>query len=399
VIPARDDASPAREQGAGSDGPSDTERDDALSTEPPVYTGIEEFRLLQRHLATFDFSALQAAEHVARVASQSIDLAGIQAAQHAITKSVSQSINFSTLQASAALLHSAEINRVDHMVRAWADSLNKSIDVSALHKAYAAALASVDLTALGHAQQAAAAALRFQVDLSPLLEALRGTWRGIVDWQQLREHLNRWMPLNLRDVRDLAAAAQLSLDEGLPLAWVPRSAIVDALLASDTPQERAFILDERLTDILDDCEALLVHIPHEWARECVAAISALRAGFDGPAQSHAANIIDSIVLRLLGKNGRDRARAWAGEPFDDVPLRVASESLTLRPLYRAFAPWWPDQDARPPDHFARHATAHAVGYPGLFHRRHALVAVMLATSLTVQFWDDDINVGPTPAAC
>jgi hypothetical protein len=394
VIPARDDDSAAREQGPGTGRPSDTKREDALSAELSAYTGIEEFRLLQRHLATVDFSALQAAQHVARVASQSIDFAGLQAAQHIITKSVSQSINFSALQAAAALVHSDEINSLGQIGRAWADSLNKAIDVSALHKAYAAALASVDLTALGHAQQAAAAAvLRYQVDLSPLREVLSKAWRGI-DWQQLRERRNLWIPLNLRDSRDLAAIAQLSLDEGLPLAWVPRSAIVDALLTSDTPQERALIFDERFTDILDDCEAVLVDIPHEWAKECLAAISALRVGFDGPAQSHAGNIIDSIVLRLLGRNGRDRAKARAGEPFDDVPLRLASESLTLRPLYRAFVTWWPARDARPPDHFARHATAHAVGHPGLFHQRHALVAVMLATSLTVQFWDDDVDGSP-----
>ncbi len=185
----------------------------------------------------------------------------------------------------------------------------------------------------------------------------------------------------------------------VPLAWVPRSAIVDALLASDTLQERALLLDERLTDILDDCEAVLVDIPHEWAKECVAAISALRAGFEGPAQSHAGNIIDSIVLRLHGRNGRDRAKARAGEPFDGIPLRLASESLALRPLYRAFVKWWPGQGDPPPEHFARHTTAHAVGHPGLFHRRHALVAVMFATSLTVQFWDDDVDAGPSGPSC
>jgi len=397
-MPAHDDDSAAREQGAGGSGPSDAERGDELSAEPSVYRGIEEFQLLQRHLAAFDFSVLQAAERVARVASQWIDFAGIQAAQDTITKSVSESINFSTLQAATSLMYSGSINSLGEMVLAWADSLNQSLDVSALHEAYAAALASVDMAALGHAQLAAAAAFRYQVDLSPLQEALSRVWRGL-DWQQLRERLNLWIPLNLRDIPDLAAAAQLSLDEGLPLAWVPRGAIVDALLASGTPQERALILDERCTEILDDCEAVLVDIPHEWAKECLAAISALRAGFDGPAQSHAGNIIDSIVLRLLGKDGRDRAKARAGEPFDDVPLRLASESLTLRPLYRAFVPWWPDRSARPPDHFARHATAHAVGHPGLFHRRHALVAVMLATSLTVQFWDDDVDAGPAPTAC
>jgi hypothetical protein len=78
----------------------------------------------------------------------------------------------------------------------------------------------------------------------------------------------------------------------------------------------------------------------------------------------------------------------ATEDFEELGLQVAGEALVLRPLNRALTAWWPGNDTPPPDHFARHATAHAVGYPGLFERRYAMVAVMLAVSLTVQYWED-----------
>lgn len=137
--------------------------------------------------------------------------------------------------------------------------------------------------------------------------------------------------------------------------------------------------------MLDDCEALLAEYEHECAAQCLQAIRALRAGFGPPAQSHAANIIDSIVLRLLGQNGRAEASQRAQEDFDEFPLQLAAENLTLRPLFRAFTKWWPSSKVPPPTFFARHPTAHAVGYTNVFADTSALVAVMLATSLTVQF--------------
>lgn len=92
-------------------------------------------------------------------------------------------------------------------------------------------------------------------------------------------------------------------------------------------------------------------------------------------------------MLLLGRQGRDRAKNQAQDDFDDLLLRVISESITIRPLVRAFVNWWPDDGTPPPDHFARHATAHAVGHPGLFTNLNSLVAIMLATSLTAQFWE------------
>jgi len=135
----------------------------------------------------------------------------------------------------------------------------------------------------------------------------------------------------------------------------------------------------------EDCDAALAAVPHEWSRQCREATMALRMDLHGPAQSHAANIIDSLVLSLLGKDGRRLACEDAEQHLDDVPLQLAAENLSLRPLLRAFTHWWPSSGIEPPDHFARHATAHGVGHPAVFRPTTALVAVMLAVSLTVQY--------------
>jgi len=126
-------------------------------------------------------------------------------------------------------------------------------------------------------------------------------------------------------------------------------------------------------------------IGHEWAVQCRSAIAAMLADLDGPAQSHASNIIDSIVLSLHGKNGREQAKKRAREDFDDVPLQLAAENLSLRPAVPRVHDLVPEHGHRPTEHFARHATAHAVGHAGVFAPLSALIAVMLATSLTAQY--------------
>ena len=221
-----------------------------------------------------------------------------------------------------------------------------------------------------------------QTDLARLLGEIRLPKWDIPDWQGV---LRRWRPDNLHEVPDLNAVAMVALEEGIPLSWVPRPEIVAALIEADGPEARLAIIAERRDDMLDHCEARLDVIAHEWAEQCSEAIRAMRHGLIGPAQSHAANIADSIVLSRFGKRGRAAATRRASENLGDQLLQQAAEHLTLLPIKRALTDWWPGGDAPPPDHFSRHATVHAVGCRGVFTPQSATIAVMLATSLTVQF--------------
>jgi hypothetical protein len=197
-----------------------------------------------------------------------------------------------------------------------------------------------------------------------------------------------WLPENLADSSDLDEVAEICLDEGLPLAWVPRAEIVAELVAATDAEERQAILLERRADVLDDCERALANITHELADQCRKAIRADRANFPEPAQSHAAGIIDSIVVAIHGGDGRNEVARLAQVPVDDLPLRVACEHFVLRPLFLCFKRWWAASATPVPKHFARHATAHAVGQADVFTPINSLVAIMLATSLTVEFWEE-----------
>ena len=215
--------------------------------------------------------------------------------------------------------------------------------------------------------------------------------RSVVDSPRLVlrwiETFDRLTPSNLRKLsfQELDVVASLAFYEGLPLSWVPRDEIVAALIAADSPQARHRILRERRDDILDDCEHALATSKHEWALQCRSAIAAFRHGLFGPAQSHASNIVDSIVQTFSGARPRTLAVRNARRDFAEISFQQMAHYLTVRPLDRAFMQWSPNSGDPIPTHFARHPTAHAVGHATLFGSLNALVAVMLATSLTVQF--------------
>jgi len=366
---------------------SDREDEDDSEVDPPklrslidpaIFRTLIPFQDLQRTVAAIDFGGIRAAQQAA--AAFASQLPNLDSFQKKIQEQIAHSVNFSAIADLQRARARIEIPKIADQAK-WAEGLAQAVNMSALQQANDL-LASTKFSAIADAQSSIAAAL------SAHSEQWLKSFASI-NIARLLEGLDRWIADNLREVDDLEVVAEIALEDGIPLCWIPRTALVERFVAATTPEDRMEILDDCREDILADCDAALTAVPHLWARECADAISALRADLDGPGQSHAAGIVDSIVLCTLGpKNGRQVAKDRAVEDWEGLALRVAGESLALRPLYRALVTWWPGTGTPLPDHFARHATAHGIGQPGLFQRRHALIAVMLAVSLTVQFWDD-----------
>lgn len=351
---------------------------------------LEAFAAIQRTLASIDFSAIQAAQ---RAIEQVGAVKKIVDAHEAIANSFAGSIDFSGIAATHRAIVDAGIAAPAMAAqKQWAESLARSIDFSALDRAVSSSAALDDWARTSPAFNES---LRKETEFFARIAESITFKLPSIDIPRLLAALDRWLPVNLRDVVALDVVATVALDEGIPLSWVPRTEIVMLLIDADGPSARVGILTDRRDDILDDCEKALAPIAHEWGVQCRSAIVALRANLDGPAQSHASNIIDSIVLRLHGKNGREHAKTRAREHFDELPLQLAAENLSLRPLFRAFTTWFPNTGIDPPGYFARHATSHAVGHAGVFAPISALVAVMLATSLTVQYALDDPRTDAT----
>jgi hypothetical protein len=350
--------------------PTDPEDDDAnrAAQSAAMTAAFEAFRKQQRLLANLmrDQPAMSPL--------------GVKAVQDAVARSVdfgalqrlSESIRLPNLAADALAAS-----------RAW-DDIAKGIDLGAITEANRLIVKNAQAAAATLEQVERAEAMIKQVSRPLATEQISKFLAG-VDWAELVAP--GWLPENIGDA-DLDAVAAICLDEGLPLAWIPRAAIVEGLLAAGSREERQGILLARRADILDDCEAALDGIAHEWAVQCRQAIAADRLDLSEPAQSHAGNIIDSVVLSLHGRGGRDVVKQKAEMPVDELPLRVAIEHFVLRPLFLCFTTWYPDTGTPIPGYFARHATAHAVGQTDVFTPISALVAIMLATSLTVEFWED-----------
>lgn len=343
-----------------------------------VQSAIQAFQQQQRLLASFDFSALTRFQ-------ESVSKSIVDQTSQAIQKSV----NFAAIHdIAAALPQLPRFATPPPLVdRSMLARLASSIDLSAITHANELIMKNADVLDLTRRQAAQFAAITDKFDYSALVHQFNSTLAGI-NWEELQSAFERLLPSNLRSVGSLVVVATIALDEGLPLAWIPRAEILDELVSAPAAQDRIRILDAHADDVMDDCEVALKDIAHEWADQCRSAILAFRGGFEAPAQSHSGNIVDSIILAVLGHNGRDYATRRAQEDYDELPIHVAVENLVLRPLFLGFTRWFPGGSDPIPDHFARHATAHAVGQTGVFSRHNALVAVMLATSLTVQFWDD-----------
>jgi hypothetical protein len=215
------------------------------------------------------------------------------------------------------------------------------------------------------------------------------------------EWRNQLLPSNLveLDPDELKAAAAVSLDDGIPVAWVPSVRIVRRLLDAADRSERMAVLLEHAQVILDECEAAMVEVGGSWSERCREAIGAYRAGFIGPAQSHAANLVvlrvfapdpstpESGPARHLTKARKAAKNGGRGE-IDDVSILEVSDNLTLRPVVHALAQWFPGDTDQFPELFSRHVTAHAIGEDQATGPEKALVAVMLATSILCEFPTD-----------
>ena len=237
-------------------------------------------------------------------------------------------------------------------------------------------------------------------DTQRILDLLEDAVKWISDVVQASQEA---IPSNLHGVEDIREVAALTRDEGLPLVWVPRQDILQLLVKAADAGARCEILMAHRNEILEDCVtalddcapllagcvSTLPPMCHEWVKESDDAACALKAGFCGPAQSHAANVIDGIVPYmswfLADKPRRDDTLDRAEEDVGGVEsLALLMNHLALRPLVLAYEKWYPSTNQPPPSQFARHVTVHGVGHPRVFSEYNALIAVMLATSLTRQ---------------
>lgn len=205
----------------------------------------------------------------------------------------------------------------------------------------------------------------------------------------------QFYPPNWRSLTNVNVDTAVSIvcDEGIPLAWVPRSDIVAKLVDASDMAARDTILVADAADIALDCREALDEVTApdlkplaDLARD---AILALERDTPAAAQALAGNVFDTF-LRDAGRRGNifgaplgyfkyDKVTKKITPVSDDTLLSDYRIACVLSPVLPALADYNPETDPVP-DRFGRHATAHRA-HPAQYTLVNAVVAVMLMTSV------------------
>jgi len=198
-----------------------------------------------------------------------------------------------------------------------------------------------------------------------------------------------------------AQAEDVIRDEGIPLVWVPRSELVVELCDAPDFAARCQVLDDHAADVMEDCRKVLAEIPAggrvpKLISEAEQAIGSFEAGFPGPAQSHAANLVDS-TLRNMNRQGAAFGTLPKFVYSTVVKLCDTTSGTTTLVNYRSvwvlgvmpmtFTTWNPDKGDPVPTTFSRHATSHALDDPDHHCRVNAIVSIMVAVSLLREVYE------------
>lgn len=190
---------------------------------------------------------------------------------------------------------------------------------------------------------------------------------------------------------EIDTAMAVLRDEGVPLAWIPRPAIVSELVNAPDNAARLAILTTRIPEIIIDCGEALDDVTDpdlksevEMMRRALLCLGAVPDG----AQALATNVFDTF-LRGANRRGRmfgasfgyfkyDKVTKRITKVSDDTPLEEFRIACVLSPAIVALRDFDPGGSALPTE-FGRHATVHQVD-PMHYTPANAAIAVMLATS-------------------
>ncbi|RDV44884.1 hypothetical protein DOE76_09050 [Leifsonia sp. ku-ls] len=221
--------------------------------------------------------------------------------------------------------------------------------------------------------------------LSFSVQAVNDLVRSITESLPDLSHITRGMwPANLSDRQnrpDVETMKKLMLDEGLPIAWVPRVDTVQSLVEAATPSERRAVYGRRWRGVVTDCEQLVDSMTSVatsgYLRFLRAIIASLRDGHSEAAQALAATTLDTAVSEFLAPATR---KAWIGNKD-----RIDPDVLSVRQFFLFSQLWgihrhfFVSNGDPIPGTFNRHGSVHAVT-PRQYSRLNAILGLAHLTS-------------------
>lgn len=204
-------------------------------------------------------------------------------------------------------------------------------------------------------------------------------------FERIAEALRRSMPSNWPErVGDADRIVDLMKRTGLPLAWVPRADIVEALVQAEDDDARFTILLEHRDEILEDIEGCLAEVDGVELRDERAAgeraLAAFKDGHPEAAQALAAAAVTSAVEKQFGKKlAAVRKEYTDRDPMQASIFRFSLVATLVMFANQALALFEPHED-QIPARFNRHASLHRVS-PIQYTEKNSLVGLMLVASL------------------
>ena len=230
-----------------------------------------------------------------------------------------------------------------------------------------------------------------KIDLTPLLPTVDMTQFlpkidlsiMLPDFQALLENLRRHEPPNWPTGIDFDRVVEVIRDDGLPLVWVPRAVLVQAVIDAEDREARVAVLLSHIAELLQDCRSVLHGVTHpalagqqQLAGHCV---EALEQGHHEAAQALAVAVIETAVSRTLGGNYAKVKQQVLFDP-DLVPYTQLRLRAALAPIHRFYTDWSPKSPHPAPDAVSRHVTVHHAD-PSHYTQANSLVSVLLACSV------------------
>lgn len=174
--------------------------------------------------------------------------------------------------------------------------------------------------------------------------------------------------------------------DGIPIIWLPRPDVVNLLIAAADRETRVAILLDPESEILEDCKAIASEISHPelqaLADLVMQAQRAHASGFSAAAQTLGVVLCEAAINGLLGE-GRFETQRQAVDEMGEMPLKYFRSILCLWPVSKFYQMWHRSDPI--PRETNRHASVHR--FLDAYSREHALIAIMLATSL-VREWQE-----------
>ncbi|MEU4820299.1 hypothetical protein AB0H37_00345 [Actinomadura sp. NPDC023710] len=215
--------------------------------------------------------------------------------------------------------------------------------------------------------------------------------------------LEDWAPPNPRGWRlrehfggsDFEDVRSVLVDDGIPLAYVPRREIVHDLMQAPDRTRRVAILLDQQTKIVADCRSVLADVDEPGLKGHVRGaqdvLVAVEQGLYAPEQSHAGNLFDRLLRDIHDRDKLvprlQRYRYARMRESLESSLSIAEDglgnkfrtNLIVPSMARALVEFFPGDPI--PEQFNRHATAHAANDPRQVNPGNALIATMLVVSV------------------